>query len=240
MGMYSETVQYVQCVTVYSVTVYSVTVYSTYCAVTRVIGTLLPLFMRRKRCEGLNDPGPSNAVQQAVGLSKLLCWGDLPIVVQGDSVVLPFATDEKVEAIGAWLATGTGVFTWEYLLTVMSIGLFHVDSISNYSYVVTFQKRLAGQGPVEDDPMTRLLGVNVDPDCPVGLKLTEAARANCRGWLGVEVQRCIVPLLQSSPLKLTRQQTDPTPRSGLKRQRVIFEDELDEGGRQWGHHCRTG
>ena len=39
MGMYSETVQYVQCVTVYSVTVYSVTVYSvtvysTYCAVT--------------------------------------------------------------------------------------------------------------------------------------------------------------------------------------------------------------
>ena len=41
MGMYSETVQYVQCVTVYSVTVYSVTVYSvtvysTYCAVTKV------------------------------------------------------------------------------------------------------------------------------------------------------------------------------------------------------------
>ena len=39
MGMYNETVQYVQCVTVYSVTVYSVTVYSvtvysTYCAVT--------------------------------------------------------------------------------------------------------------------------------------------------------------------------------------------------------------
>ena len=34
MGMYNETVQCVQCVTVYSVTVYSVTVYSTYCAVT--------------------------------------------------------------------------------------------------------------------------------------------------------------------------------------------------------------
>ena len=111
----------------------------------------------------------------------------------------------------------------------MSIDLFHVDSISNYSYVVTFQKRLAGQGPVEDDPMSRLLGVNVDLHCPVGLKLTEAARANCRGWLGVEVQRCIVPLLQSSPLKLTRQQTDPIPRSDLKRQRVVFEDELEEG-----------
>ena len=45
MGMYSETVQYVQCVTiysvtVYSVTVYSVTVYSTYCGVT------VPLFFR--------------------------------------------------------------------------------------------------------------------------------------------------------------------------------------------------
>ena len=39
MGMYSEIVQYVHCVTVYSVTVYtvtvySVTVYSTYCGVT--------------------------------------------------------------------------------------------------------------------------------------------------------------------------------------------------------------
>ena len=38
-GIYNETVQYVQCVTVYSVTVYSVTVYSvtvysTYCGVT--------------------------------------------------------------------------------------------------------------------------------------------------------------------------------------------------------------
>ena len=35
MGMYNETVQYVQCVTVYSVTVCE-TVYSTYCAVTRM------------------------------------------------------------------------------------------------------------------------------------------------------------------------------------------------------------
>ena len=49
----------------------------------------------------------------------------------------------------------------EYLLTVMSIGLYHVNSISKYSYVVTFQKQLAGQGPVEDDPMIRLLGINV-------------------------------------------------------------------------------
>ena len=38
MGMYSETVQCVQCVTVYGVTVYSVTVYSTYCAVTATVG----------------------------------------------------------------------------------------------------------------------------------------------------------------------------------------------------------
>ena len=102
-------------------------------------------------------------------------------MVQGDSVVLPFATEEKAEAIRAWLASGTGIFTWEYLLTVMSIGLFHVDVISNNSYVVSFQKRLAGQVPVEEDPMTRLVGVIVDP---VGLKLTEAARANCKGWLG--------------------------------------------------------
>ena len=58
MGMYSETVQYVQCVTVYSVTVYSVTVYSvtvysvtvysvtvysTYCAVTSSTLRFVPL-----------------------------------------------------------------------------------------------------------------------------------------------------------------------------------------------------
>ena len=43
MGMYSETVQCVQCVTVYSVTVYSVTVYSTYCAVTPIDQLLIEL-----------------------------------------------------------------------------------------------------------------------------------------------------------------------------------------------------
>ena len=94
---------------------------------------------------------------------------------------------------------------------------------------MSFQKRLAGQVPVEEDPMTRLLGVNVDLDCPVGLKLTEAARTNYKGWLGVEVQRCIVPLLQSSPMKLTRQHVEPTPRSGLKRIRVEFDDDVEKG-----------
>ena len=77
--------------------------------------------------------------------------------------------------------------------------------------------------------MTRLMGVNVDLDCPVGLQLTEAARANCKGWLGVDVQRCIVPFLQSSPLKMKRQESASTPRSGLKRVHVEFEDDLEEG-----------
>ena len=194
-----------------------------------LVATLQPLFMRRQRCVGLNDPVPPGAPPQAVGLSKLLCWGELPIVVQGDSVVLPFATAEKAEGIHAWLASGEGVFTWEYLLTVMSIGLFHVDIIRNNSYVVSFQTRLAGQVPVEEDPMTRLLGVNVDLDCPVGLQLTEAARANSKGWLGVDVQRCIVPLLQSSPMKMKRQESAPTPRSGVKRVHVEFDDDLEEG-----------
>ena len=83
--------------------------------------------------EDLNDPVLPGAILPAVGLSKFLCWGDLAIVVQGDSVVLPFATEEKAEAIRSWLAMGAGIFTWEYLLTVMSIGLFHVDVISNNS-----------------------------------------------------------------------------------------------------------
>ena len=95
-----------------------------------LVATLQPLYMRRQRCVGLNDPVPPGAPLPAVGLSKLLCWGELPIVVQGDSVVLPFATAEEAEGIRAWLANGAGVFTWEYLLSVMSIGLFHVDVIS--------------------------------------------------------------------------------------------------------------
>ncbi len=56
MDMYSETVKYVQCVTVYSVTVYSVTVYSvtvysTYCAVTDVQIMVSPycLYVPRSR-----------------------------------------------------------------------------------------------------------------------------------------------------------------------------------------------
>jgi hypothetical protein len=89
-----------------------------------LVATLQPLFMRRQRCVGLNEPVPPGTPLPAVGLSKLLCWGDLPIVVQGDSVVLPFATAEKADGIHAWLASGEGVFTWEYLLSVMSIGLF--------------------------------------------------------------------------------------------------------------------
>ena len=55
--MYSETVQCVQCVTVYSVTVYSVTVYSTYCAVT----------MRSGNSFETKSPEPS---ARSVALSK--------------------------------------------------------------------------------------------------------------------------------------------------------------------------
>ena len=80
-------------------------------AVQDMVGTLLSLFIGRKRCEGLINPVPSNAVQQAVGLSKLIRWGELSLMVLGDSVVLPFATDEKADTISAWLATGMDVFT---------------------------------------------------------------------------------------------------------------------------------
>ena len=38
-----------------------------------MVGTLLTLFIGRKRCVGLNDPILSSAVQQPVRLSKLLC-----------------------------------------------------------------------------------------------------------------------------------------------------------------------
>jgi hypothetical protein len=105
----------------------------------------------------------------------------------------------------------------------VSIGLFKVDLINNFSYVCSFQKRLNGQGATEDDPMTRQMGVNVNLDYKYGLQLTEGALLNCRGWLGVDVQRCFVPLLQSSPLKRSQQSLGASaPRDLEKRQRVQF------------------
>ena len=193
-----------------------------------LVATSTPLYATAALC-GPQRPCSTGCSPSSCGAIQASVLGELTIVVQGDSVVLPFATAEKAEGIRAWLANGSGVFTWEYRLSVMSIGLFHVDVVGNNSYVVSFQKKLAGQGPVEEDPMTRLMGVNVDLDSPVGLQLTEAARANCKGWLGMDVQCCIVPLLQSSPLKTNRQESERTPRSGLKRVRVEFDDDLEEG-----------
>ena len=123
------------------------------------------------------------------------------MIVRGDSVVLPFASAEDAASIVRWLDSGSGSFTWAFLRTHVSMGLFKVDMITNFSYVCSFQKRLNGQGATEDDPMTRQMGVNVNLDYKYGLLLTEGALMNCRGWLGVDVQCCIVPLLQSSPLK---------------------------------------
>ena len=150
-------------------------------------------------------------------------------MVRGDSVVLPFASEDGAQEIIRWLETGTGVFTWAFLYSSISLGLFRVESINNYSYVCSFQKRLNGKGPVEMDPMARLVQVNVDLDYTYGLMLTEGAVMNCQGWLGVDVQRCIVPLLQSSPLKRATQRSESLPSSsGSKTKRVQFED-VDEG-----------
>jgi hypothetical protein len=138
-------------------------------------------------------------------------------------VVLPFASDESATSIITRLDSGSGVFTWAFLRTHVSIGLFKVDLINNFSYVCSFQKRLNGMGATEDDPMTRQMGVNVHLDYKYGLQLTEGALTNCRGWLGVDVQRCIVPLLQSSPLKRSQQSLGAAASLGLeKRQRVRF------------------
>ena len=65
MGMYSETVQYVQCVTVYSVTVYSVTVYSTYCGVTvQQFGVKVPI----------NSDNFPIHVFPVQALAEMTCW----------------------------------------------------------------------------------------------------------------------------------------------------------------------
>ena len=102
------------------------------------IGTLQSMFQKRTRCEGLNDPVPSSATRFVVGLEKILCWGALPLVVRGDSVVLPFASEDGAKGIIRWLETGTGVFTWAFLYSSISLGLLRVESINNYSYVCTF------------------------------------------------------------------------------------------------------
>ena len=111
-----------------------------------MIGTLQSMFQKRTRCEGLNAPVPQESSATVVGLGKILCWGELPLVVRGASVVLPFATDESATSIITWLDSGSGVFTWAFLRTHVSIGLFKVDLINNFSYVCSFQKRLNDRG----------------------------------------------------------------------------------------------
>jgi hypothetical protein len=162
------------------------------------------MFQKSSRCSGLNEPVPRYTAS-VVGLSKILCWEELPLAIRGNSVVLPFASNESAASISRWLDSGSGVFTWGFIKANVSIGLFRVDMINSFSYVCSFQKRLNGLGATEDDPMTRLMGVNVNLDYTHELQLTEGALANCRGWLGVDVQLCIVPLLQSSPLKRSQQ-----------------------------------
>ena len=175
-----------------------------------MIGTLQSMFQKRTRCEGLNAPVPQGSSATVVGLGKILCWGELPLVVRWASVVLPFASDESAASIITWLDSGS-VFTWAFLRT-------HVSS-----YVCSFQKRLNGQGATEDDPMTRQMGMNVNLEFTHGLQLTEGALTNCREWLGVDYsQRCIVPLLQSSPLKRSQQPLGASAKRGLEKKLRVF------------------
>ena len=102
------------------------------------------------------------------------------------------------------------------------MGLFKVDMINNFSYVCSFQKRLNGMGATVDDPMTCQMGVNVNLEYKYGLQLTEGALTNCRGWLGVDVQRCIVPLLQSSPMKRSQHSLGAAAPLGLASCRVVM------------------
>ena len=88
-----------------------------------MIGTLQSMFQRRTRCEGLNAPVPPGSSATVVGLGKILCWGELPLIVRGDSVVLPFASAEDAASIIRWLDTGSGSFTWAFLRTHVSMGM---------------------------------------------------------------------------------------------------------------------
>ena len=107
-----------------------------------MIGTLQSMFQKPTRCEGLDAPVPPGSSASVVGLGKILCWGELPLIVRGDSVVLPFASAEDSASIVSWLDSGSGSFTWVFLRTHVSIGLFKVDLINNFSYVCSFQKRM--------------------------------------------------------------------------------------------------
>ena len=45
------------------------------------------------------SPVPPGSSATVVGLGKILCWGELPLIVRGDSVVLPFASAEDAASI---------------------------------------------------------------------------------------------------------------------------------------------
>lgn len=80
--------------------------------------------------------------------------------------------------------------------------------------------------------MTRLVQANINLDYMYGLQLTEGAINNCVGWLGVEVQLCLVPSLQSSPLKRVSQQSIYVPpRVSMEKNRVQFALEDAEDGK---------
>jgi hypothetical protein len=60
-----------------------------------MVGALQSLFQKRTRCEGLHEPVPQGSSATVVG--------ELPLIVRGDSVVLPFASDKAAATIIAWL-----------------------------------------------------------------------------------------------------------------------------------------
>ena len=101
-----------------------------------IVGTLQSMFQKRAICEGLNDSVPQGSTRAVVGLGKVLCWGALPLVVRGNSVVLPFAADNDAQGIVHWLKAGERVFIWAFLYSVISLGLFRVEE-DTYGLMLT-------------------------------------------------------------------------------------------------------
>jgi len=197
-----------------------------------IMETLLPLFQRRERCAPLNVQLPEGSEKRLIGLQRLVRWDELPVVVRGETVVLPFSNGGSSSEI--MISLGSEPLSWEFVVTNMTVGLFLVEEVNPLSYKCSFQKRLVGpqaQSIGTVDQMTLLQGVDMNLDYRFGLVLSQAAIDNSRKYFGFQVQLRIANLQPMSPLKMLAPRSSPSSSVGHKRgiQTLESEDEAEDG-----------
>jgi hypothetical protein len=195
--------------------------------VDEIVVTILDTFQRPERCLNLNVPLPMGSPPMETGLQRLLYWGEMPAVMLADMVVLPFTRDNKSSAVLRSL--GNDPFSWKFLMENMTIGVFQVEKVSCGSYTVSFVKRIVGPASSggSSDPISRLVGVEVNLDHRYGLLLSEFAVQTSLAWLGKEIQPRMINVVPSPVKQRTSQALAPV--ESRKRGRVSWDDEDGNG-----------